>query len=342
MTRERLPTLAFAVLLVLAALPGWKAFAADPSPVIDSTPIDGTPDGSKLAPNMPRSVVTGVDRPVPTCPVCWVFCSAGGPYPTECEGTPTCLQLDGSASVSGPGSPLSFVWTTTCPGATFNGTDGDVRPVLCLDPDACTTTHCIAQLIVTESSFGFTSKCTVDVAVSTPAPTVEAGHGILACLWPPNHKYVCFTRDDFAPRLDDNCSAPVAWRFTGCTSDQPDDADETDPKSPWGGDGHTTRDCIVKPGGDEFCVRTERAGMGPTAFAGRHYAVQVVATDSCGNESAPTVIGSILVPHDMGPRPGDCRRVLRAPSVIPAHARLARDPGGDRTDLQAAGIASSP
>ena len=47
---------------------------------------------------------------------------------------------------------------------------------------------------------------------------VDAGEDNLACLWPPNHEYVCFTRTDFAVTVSDACSDPIAWRFAGCAS----------------------------------------------------------------------------------------------------------------------------
>jgi hypothetical protein len=116
-------------------------------------------------------------------------------------------------------------------------------------------------------------------------------------MWPPNHWYICFTPDQFMPTLDDNCSEPVTWRFTGCASDQPDDA--PDPNWPgWNGDGNTRNDCVVLLGGTGICVRSERCDTGPTARTGRHYGVAIAATDACGNTGPSTVIGYIHVPHD--------------------------------------------
>ena len=90
----------------------------------------------------------------------------------------------------------------------------------------------------------------------------------------------------------------------GCASDQPDEA--PDPAWPgWNGDGNTTRDCQLGAGGLNFCVRSERCGNGPGSRAqeGRRYGVAVVASDACGNQSEPTGIGRIWVPHDQGSGP---------------------------------------
>ncbi len=147
----------------------------------------------------------------------------------------------------------------------------------------------------------------VSVRDTTP-PVVEPGSGGSHCLWPPNHKHVRFDAADFAPIIADDCSPPIGWRFHGCASNQPDDARETDATSPYNGDGHTVDDCIVAPDGSWFSVRAERAGTGPDAKDGRTYTVTIIATDACGNASAPTAIGAVRVSHDQRHHDTGCRR----------------------------------
>jgi hypothetical protein len=129
----------------------------------------------------------------------------------------------------------------------------------------------------------------------TTPPDVSASAEILHCLWPPNHQYVCFGMDDFAPQITDNCSEPLEWTFAGCQSNQPDDAADD-------GDGHTTDDCVIM--GDSICMRAERAAAGLNAMDGRRYAVSVAAADACGNVSPPVIIGNIHVPFDGGAAAG--------------------------------------
>lgn len=123
----------------------------------------------------------------------------------------------------------------------------------------------------------------------TTPPEVTASDEIVHCLWPPNHKYVCFGREDFAPAITDNCSEPIEWVFAGCQSSQADNAT---------GDGNTTEDCVVAEDGNGFCVRAERAAAGAGAKDGRFYSISVVATDSCGNASEPVVVGTVHVPFN--------------------------------------------
>jgi streptogramin lyase len=153
----------------------------------------------------------------------------------------------------------------------------------------------------------------VVTVVDTTPPEIGEGGEDLYCVWPPNHRYVCFDPSDFAPAIVDNCSEPITWSFAGCASDQPDEA--RDPDDPgWNGDGHTTDDCVVDPDGHWICVRAERAGTGPgdrglpgpSAQEGRRYGVAIVASDGCENVSAPAVLGHIHVPHDQSPHERPC------------------------------------
>ena len=92
------------------------------------------------------------------------------------------------------------------------------------------------------------------------------------------------------PFEDTQCREPPPVVFVGCQSDQPEDGH---------GSGNTEDDCVVNPSGDGFCVRAEREGGDPR---GRHYAVTVAASDTCGNTSLPVVIGYVYVPHSGGCR----------------------------------------
>jgi len=236
-------------------------------------------------------------------PACGLECDAGGPYLAECTGPTTCVELDGSESSSADGSGLTYSWSSDCPGTDFGGTDNDERPTLCVEPSTCDT-RCTVELTVAAGPRSET--CSADVAiVDTTPPAVPASSDDLACLWPPNHRYVCLTPDDLDPGIVDSCSA-VRLRFASCASDQPDDARESDPASPWNGDGHTTADCLVASDGSWLCARSERAGTGPGAQAGRRYGVAVVAVDDCGNETDPIDIGNIHVPHDQSPHVRPC------------------------------------
>jgi len=117
-------------------------------------------------------------------------------------------------------------------------------------------------------------------------PVVAEGDAELAALWSPNHRMACLDASSLAPSIGEACSQPVSWRIVACSSDQPDDGR---------GDGATPDDCVVAPDGQSACVRAERAGG---RQAGRRYALSIVATDGCGNESDATVIGFVRVPHD--------------------------------------------
>jgi len=127
------------------------------------------------------------------------------------------------------------------------------------------------------------------LAVDTTPPEIGAADSALACLWPPNHRYVCFEAADLTPEVADNCATEPAWDFVACTSSQPDDGE---------GDGSTIDDCLLEA--QSVCARAERAGQGPE---GRRYDLEIEATDSCGNVSARTEIGHLLVPRSQNADP---------------------------------------
>jgi hypothetical protein len=189
--------------------------------------------------------------------------------------------------------------------------------------------HCANEFVLRRTwtgtdACGNTTACTQIVVVTDDVPPVVVPNAAqVACLWPPNHDYVCFGPEDFTPLLSDNCPGAVTFRFSSCTSNQPDNVSDTDengngstddeywapdgtffqPNPCWNGDGDTENDCVITcgPGGSAVCVRAERAGRGPDAEAGRTYTIGIQAIDACGNASADTVIATVHVPHDQSP-----------------------------------------
>lgn len=130
----------------------------------------------------------------------------------------------------------------------------------------------------------------VIVVRDTQAPTITPDSSVQYCAYPPNHDVVCFDRTMFSPVVSDACSEPVTWRFFRVTSSEAG-------LSPCGS-GNQDPDTFVSADGSTFCIRSERCGNDPAENDGRRYLVEAVATDACGNTSAPMPIGFVLVPHD--------------------------------------------
>ncbi|MFC2171759.1 hypothetical protein ACFLU6_03900 [Acidobacteriota bacterium] len=140
-------------------------------------------------------------------------------------------------------------------------------------------------------------------------PEVNADF-IDVCLWPPNHKYVCFDNIYETFTVEDDCG--VESTAIECVSSQCDDHHGNDcpdhPFPPYNGDrgdGHTTDDCVLCDCDndgveDDLCVRAERAGNRPE---GRFYDVTAVVADHCNETREP--IGRIWVPRDQRTHP-DC------------------------------------
>jgi hypothetical protein len=202
------------------------------------------------------------------------------------SGVPADVTVECDA-VPAPASPTA---TDTCdpvPALTF----AEVR----IDGD-CPNRYGLRRTWTATDRCGNARSTTQSITVvDTTPPVVTSGSDTLYCLWPPNHKYVCFDAASFAPHVTDNCGGTLTWQFVDCHSSQPDNDVA---------DGNTVNDCTVAGDGQSFCVRSEWQG---TKREGRFYDVTVVATDACGNNSNPTVIGRIHVPHDQrDERERDC------------------------------------
>jgi len=143
----------------------------------------------------------------------------------------------------------------------------------------------------------FASSLTVE---DTTPPDVVVPEVLEECLWPPNHKYVCFDDVSSLSVITDICDDDITVTVE-CQSNQCDDA-ACDEYPEQQGDGNTTDDCFYDEDTDQICMRAERAGN----HAGdRIYTVLVSATDSCGNETADVQVMEVTVPKN-GSQASDC------------------------------------
>ncbi len=217
-------------------------------------------------------------------------CDAGGPYAPECPRGP--VTIDGSGSSDADGDVLTFAWSTDCPGSLADAT----AAITTLDLDGGCAVDCTVTLAVSDGVS--TVSCSRPVSARDVTPPVIVSSNLAAlCLWPPRHDMFCLGLPSDHVVARDACQPDVIMRWTGCVSDQPDEARE--PGRPENGDGHFARDCQLNPDGT-LCVRVERAGSDPVAgrntFDGRRYGVSIEVDDGCGN--IVTTSGTLHVPHD--------------------------------------------
>ncbi|MCK6456589.1 MAG: hypothetical protein L6Q92_08685 [Phycisphaerae bacterium] len=76
-------------------------------------------------------------------------CDANGPYDAECAGGITSVSLDGTLSSDANGDPLTYSWSTDCPGATFDDASSPT-PTLSIDTSSGCDITCSATLTVSD------------------------------------------------------------------------------------------------------------------------------------------------------------------------------------------------
>jgi len=147
---------------------------------------------------------------------------------------------------------------------------------------------------------GNEASCTSSITVLDSPPEIQICGDEEVCLWPSNHKYVCFENFKNTVRVSDTCGTASPVLEVLCESSQCDDA--PCPEHPdENGDGKTVNDCIYDPDTDTLCARAERAG---NKKEGRYYSVTVIASDDCG-ATDPTLVLTVHVPHSQKDK-GDC------------------------------------
>jgi len=139
------------------------------------------------------------------------ICRAGGPYAGQCAGLRTKLAIDGSGSSDPDGDPLTFEWSTDCPGGTIDDRSKS-RTAVELDSGGACNQPCKVFLEVSDQDD--TTRCEASVVVrDTQPPTITSCPAALVeeCIapggLPASDPLIVAWRAGFA--ATDTCSTPT-------------------------------------------------------------------------------------------------------------------------------------
>lgn len=131
---------------------------------------------------------------------------ADGPYNQECQGNTTAVQLDGTGSSDPDHDKLTYAWTSTCPGGSFNDA-GNSQPVLTVNTASLSSPlSCDANLTVTDSANNTASdQAAVTIRDTTPPVVTCPADQVAECTGPAGASVTFDT-----PVATDTCSSSPA------------------------------------------------------------------------------------------------------------------------------------
>jgi M6 family metalloprotease-like protein len=131
-------------------------------------------------------------------------CNVNGPYVVECKGATTSLPLNGAGTYDPDGDPMTYDWSSDCPGGVFDDYTALSPQITINTPDTNIPVSCTVEMTVTDTADDIdTASASLTVVDTTPPDIVCPADVTIECdqSSDPGNTGIATATDECSPSL---------------------------------------------------------------------------------------------------------------------------------------------